>query len=219
MFKKTPALLLSAALLASSAAPVFAQVAGGVMTSVQVNALLAQGWSAKHTILGQPVYDEKSTKIGDIDDILIDKTSGAAQPLAGVGGFLGIGEHYVAIDTNALKTQDKKLVWSGATKDAVKALPAVDRSKLPANEISLKKSLLGASVHNAKKETVGKVEDVIIAPDKHAYFAILSAGSYLAMDKHDVAIPVSQFKFDGDVQLPNATKDELRALPAFNYSK
>ncbi|MDE2578485.1 MAG: PRC-barrel domain-containing protein [Hyphomicrobiales bacterium] len=218
MKKATIAVLVSSLALGVVAAPAFAQVAGGVTTSVQVNSVLAKGWSVKRTVLGQDIHDEKGVKIGDIDDVLVDKATGHAQPLVGVGGFLGIGEHYVAIDSKALRLVNNKLVWTGVTKDAVKAMPAIDRSKLPAGVVSLKKSVLGSSVHNAAKETVGKIEDVIIAPDGSASFAILSAGSYLAMDKHDVAIPISQFKMDGDFQLPNATKDMLRALPPFVYA-
>ncbi|MFT4098868.1 MAG: PRC-barrel domain-containing protein [Rhodoblastus sp.] len=211
--------IVAIAIALAPASPAFAQIAGGVATDVQVNAMLATGWSAKKTILGQDVYDEHKSKIGDIDDIVIDKTTGAAQPLVGVGGFLGMGEHYVAIDTSALKIVDGKLIWGGATKDAVKALPAVDRSKLPANAISLKKSVVGSTVYNSAKESVGKIEDVIIAPDKRASFAILSAGSYLAMDKHDVAVPIGKLSFGDTVVMADATKDSLRALPEFRYAK
>ena len=219
MNTRTMTYIFAAAVAIAPVSSAFAQIAGGVTTDVQVNAVLATGWSAKKTILGQDVYDEHKSKIGDIDDILINKTTGAAQPLVGVGGFLGIGEHYVAIDTNALKLVDAKLVWSGATKDSVKALPAVDRSKLPSTVISLKKSVLGSTVHNSAKESIDKIEDVIIAPDKHASFAILSAGSYLAMDKHDVAVPIGKLTFGGDVVMAGATKDSLRALPEFHYAK
>ena len=40
------------------------------------------------------------------------------------------------------------------------------------------------------------------------------------MGKHDVAVPVSQFKLnDGKLVLAGATPDALKAMPAFEYSK
>jgi hypothetical protein len=38
--------------------------------------------------------------------------------------------------------------------------------------------------------------------------------------KHDVAIPVSQFRVENNkITLPGATKDALKALPKFEYAK
>jgi hypothetical protein len=40
------------------------------------------------------------------------------------------------------------------------------------------------------------------------------------MGKHDVAIPVNQFKLvEGKIILPGATKDAVKAMPAFEYAK
>jgi hypothetical protein len=40
------------------------------------------------------------------------------------------------------------------------------------------------------------------------------------MDKHDVAIPIKQFKVvDGKFTLPGATKDAIKKMPAFKYAK
>lgn len=85
---------------------------------------------------------------------------------------------------------------------------------------SLKDSILGKTVHNDADESVGKVEDVIIAPDGTVSFAILSVGGFLGMGAHDVAIPVKNFRVtDGKIVLPGATKDALKELPKFEYTK
>ncbi|WP_425324971.1 PRC-barrel domain-containing protein [Lampropedia aestuarii] len=85
---------------------------------------------------------------------------------------------------------------------------------------SLKDSVLGKTVKNDADESVGKVEDVILAPDGTVSFAILSVGGFLGMGSHDVAIPVKNFRVtDGNITLPGATKDALKDLPKFEYAK
>jgi sporulation protein YlmC with PRC-barrel domain len=85
---------------------------------------------------------------------------------------------------------------------------------------SLKKSVLGKSVYNEEGKSVGKIDDVIVAPDKAVSYAIVGAGGFLGVGKHDVAIPVSQFRVENNkITLPGATKDALKALPKFEYAK
>jgi hypothetical protein len=51
-------------------------------------------------------------------------------------------------------------------------------------------------------------------------YAIINAGGFLALAKHDVAIPVSQFKLvDNKLVLPGATKEALKAIPEFQYAQ
>ncbi len=85
---------------------------------------------------------------------------------------------------------------------------------------SAKKLIMGKDVYNDKNEKVGVVDDLIIAQDKAVSYAIIGAGGFLGMGKHDVAIPVNHFKMvEGKVTLPGATKDAVKALPAFEYAK
>ena len=85
---------------------------------------------------------------------------------------------------------------------------------------SAKRHILGQSVYNEKNESVGSINDIIIAPDKSVSYAIVGAGGFLGLAKHDVAIPVSQFKLvDGKLVLAGATKEALKALPRFEYAK
>lgn len=85
---------------------------------------------------------------------------------------------------------------------------------------SLKKSFLGKSVYNDEGKAVGKVDDIIVAPDSSISYAIVGAGGFLGVGKHDVAIPIKQFTVaNGKITLPGATKDALKALPKFEYAK
>jgi sporulation protein YlmC with PRC-barrel domain len=97
---------------------------------------------------------------------------------------------------------------------------AVEEMKAVALGWSAKKHIMDKDVYNSDNEKVGKVEDLIIAPDKAVSYAIVGVGGFLGIDRHDVAIPAGQLKIEGDkLVLPGATKEALKALPKFEYAK
>jgi sporulation protein YlmC with PRC-barrel domain len=102
-----------------------AQVAGTTLLGVTVTELqeVAKGWSVKHTILGQHVYNDKNERIGTVDDLIVTPDKAVSYAIVNAGGFLGLAKHYVAIPVSQFKLVDKKLVLPGATKDALKASP------------------------------------------------------------------------------------------------
>ena len=84
---------------------------------------------------------------------------------------------------------------------------------------SANRQILGHPVYNNMDERIGAVEDIIVTTDKSVSYAIINAGGFLAVAKHNVAIPVSQFQLSGEkLVLPGATKDALKAIPAFEYA-
>jgi sporulation protein YlmC with PRC-barrel domain len=84
---------------------------------------------------------------------------------------------------------------------------------------SAKRAILGQPVFNDKDERVGSIDDIIIAPDKAVSYAIINAGGFIGLTKHDVAIPVSQLKLvDNKLVLAGATKEALKASPPFQYA-
>ena len=83
---------------------------------------------------------------------------------------------------------------------------------------SVKKTLLGKTIYNEVGKKVGKVQDIIIAPDKSVSYIIVEAGGFIDMGRHDVAVPVSQIKDQGGkLVLPGATVASIKALPQFEY--
>ena len=85
---------------------------------------------------------------------------------------------------------------------------------------SAKRQILGQPVFNDKDERVGSIDDIIVAPDKAVSYAIINAGGFTGLTKHDVAIPVSQLKLvDNKLVLAGATKEALRASPPFEYAR
>jgi sporulation protein YlmC with PRC-barrel domain len=84
---------------------------------------------------------------------------------------------------------------------------------------SAKRQVLGKTVYNDTGEAIGKVDDIIVAPDKAVSYAIIGAGGFLGVGRHDVAIPVSQLKeTDQKFILAGGTKDAIKAMPPFEYA-
>jgi sporulation protein YlmC with PRC-barrel domain len=59
-------------------------------------------WRASK-LVGVNVYNEANEKIGDINDVILDKSGKVENVVLGVGGFLGMGEHYVAVAYDKFK--------------------------------------------------------------------------------------------------------------------
>jgi sporulation protein YlmC with PRC-barrel domain len=116
--------------IAAGAVDAVAQTAGS-MISVSTIELreLATGWSAKKQILGKGVYNDAGDKVGDINDLIVTPDKAVSYAIVGVGGFLGVGEHEIAVPVGQLKQQEGKIVLPGATKDALKAAPKFEYAK------------------------------------------------------------------------------------------
>jgi len=110
---------------------VAAQVVGSTTIGVPATEIttLARGWSAKQQILGKPVVNDHNERVGDVDDIIIAPDKSLSYAIIGVGGFLGVGEHYVVIPFDQLKSSNGKYVLPGASKDTLKAMPPFKYSK------------------------------------------------------------------------------------------
>ena len=115
--------------IAAGAADSAAQTAGSTLISTEQLREVATGWSAKKQILGKDVYNDAGEKIGDINDLIVAPSRAFAYAIVGVGGFLGMGEHNVAVPVSKFKQQMGKIVLSGATKDALKAAPKFEYAK------------------------------------------------------------------------------------------
>ena len=115
--------LLTAALLGSvlMAGPALAQTttnqtmsSGSASSSQHINASTTGQWQASQ-IVGLDVYDNQNQKIGDIRELMMDKSGKVDKAVIGVGGFLGLGEHNVAVNFSDLKFSDQAAPSSTAS--------------------------------------------------------------------------------------------------------
>ena len=56
---------------------------------------------------------------------------------------------------------------------------------------SAARQILGRPVVNEHNQPIGRVQDIIVAPDASVSHIIVGAGGFLGMRRHDVAIPAS----------------------------
>ena len=70
-------------------------------------------WRASK-LVGLSVYNDKNESLGSINDLLTDKSGNIKAVVIGVGGFLGVGEHLVAVPLDKIKFVNEPVVYAGA---------------------------------------------------------------------------------------------------------
>ncbi|WP_245414515.1 PRC-barrel domain-containing protein [Aestuariivirga litoralis] len=81
--------------------------------------------------IGKTVYDQAGNNIGDVNDLIVSGDGNVEAVILGVGGFLGIGEKDVAVNTEAIKIVtdgDNKRLVVEATKEVLENAPTYDRN-------------------------------------------------------------------------------------------
>ena len=133
-------------------------IAIGAICALATTAAVAQGSSSTQTasakgewqaskLIHMNVYNGQNQKIGDIKELMLDKSGKIANVVIGVGGFLGMGEHDVAVNFDRLKWSNTAGTTGSsqsssatnktypdhavldATKDQLKSMPNFDYSK------------------------------------------------------------------------------------------
>jgi sporulation protein YlmC with PRC-barrel domain len=74
-------------------------------------------WRASK-LVGLNVYNDKNESLGSINDLLTDKSGNIKAVVIGVGGFLGVGEHLVAVPLDKIKFVNEPVVYAGAAAPA-----------------------------------------------------------------------------------------------------
>src|SRR5262249_45859059 len=71
-------------------------------------------WRASK-LVGLSVYNGKNESVGSINDMLTDKDGKIVAIVIGVGGFLGMGEHLVAVPFDKVKFSTEPVAYTGAS--------------------------------------------------------------------------------------------------------
>ncbi|MBR0960228.1 PRC-barrel domain-containing protein [Bradyrhizobium japonicum] len=120
---------------------------------------------------GVKVYNEANENIGSINDLLMDKSGAIKIAVIGVGGFLGMGEHQVAVPYEKLKFVNEPVAYSGTAATSPPGRPATTTT----------------------------------------------TGAATGTDKTAATPPAP--KWYPDHAVFNASKDELKNMPAFKYAE
>jgi len=120
---------LVTASLALLASPVFAEEAKttGTAPAEAKFSTVTKDEMFSSKLKGLNVYNQKDESVGEITDLAIRNSQIDALILS-VGGFLGVGEHYVAVSPSSVSIRhdaknDKWVASMNTTKEALKAAP------------------------------------------------------------------------------------------------
>ncbi|MCP3373469.1 PRC-barrel domain-containing protein [Bradyrhizobium cajani] len=124
--KSIAAGLAATALLATAA---FAQQPPAATTDKAPTAATATTTSASDQwrgskMSGVKVYNEANENIGSINDLLMDKSGNIKIAVIGVGGFLGMGEHLVAVPFDKLKFVNEPVAYTSTSQTNPPGRPA-----------------------------------------------------------------------------------------------
>jgi len=139
---------------------------------------------------GLNVYNQNNEKIGDISELIVDSSGKVQAVVVGVGGFLGMGEHDVAIpfEQISLVNEPRAVATTATTTDP--NAPAVPRAPATATAPAAP-----GTVNPNVPTTTGTV-----ATDQRADAANRSAPDHAMLKM-------------------NMTKDQLKAAPEFKYAR
>lgn len=84
-------------------------------TSMTSAANLKGNWRSSK-LVGLAVYNDSNEKLGDISELIVDKSGKINAVIIGVGGFLGVGQHDIAVSFDKLKWLDEPVRSASADK-------------------------------------------------------------------------------------------------------
>ena len=89
---------------------------GGLLATTMLIPAFAAGdmWRSSK-LIGLNVYNDQNEKLGDISEILLDKSGKVDGVIIGVGGFLGMGQHDIKVEMSKLKFVDEPVRTSSST--------------------------------------------------------------------------------------------------------
>ena len=114
-------------------------------------------WRASK-VVGLSVYNDNNQSIGSINDLLTDKSGNIKAAVIGVGGFLGVGEHLVAIPFEKIKFVNEPVAYTGAA-----GAPPAMGNRPPATTTT------GAATNNSQPASAAGAQPNPWYPD-HALF-------------------------------------------------
>jgi sporulation protein YlmC with PRC-barrel domain len=200
-------------------------------------------------LIGRKIVNTSGDTVGDVDSVVIDQSGKVRYVIVGVGGFLGIGKKDVALAWDELTiAENGEKVVTTATKDQLAALPehkfpaAVNPGTVYSYDEALKSNptlgspeqmapaagtvgikaskLVGATVKNAKGESIGEIHEIVLAGDGSTQGLVIDVGGFLGINERPVLVKWSDVTIRSDtngavVVATNMEKTQLEQLPEY----
>jgi sporulation protein YlmC with PRC-barrel domain len=200
-------------------------------------------------LIGRNIVNTNGDTVGEIESVVIDQSGKVRYVIVGVGGFLGIGKKDVALAWDELAiSENGEKVTTTATKDQLAALPehkfpeavkpgtvysydeaiksnptlaSPEQMAPAAGAVGIKASkLVGATVKNAKGESIGEIHEVVLAGDGSTQGLVIDVGGFLGMNERPVLVKWSDVTIQADTSgavlvATNMEKAQLEQLPEY----
>jgi sporulation protein YlmC with PRC-barrel domain len=88
-----------------------ASVAFAAPPTISESQLQGSTWRTSK-VVGLNVYNDKNENVGSINELLVDKSGNIKAAVLSVGGFLGMGSHYVAVPFDRIKFSNEPVSYS-----------------------------------------------------------------------------------------------------------
>ena len=98
-------------------------IGGLLATTMLMPAFGAEMWRSSK-LIGLNVYNDQNEKLGDIGEILLDKSGKVDGVVIGVGGFLGMGKHDIKVAMDKLKFVDEPVRTASTTGSSTTTSPS-----------------------------------------------------------------------------------------------
>ena len=95
--------LVSGAAYAQTAQPADRAAPAATKSPASSEKMMLKGKWRVSKLMGLDVYNEANEKLGDVNELILDKDGKVSAVVIGVGGFLGMGEHDIAVTMDNLK--------------------------------------------------------------------------------------------------------------------
>jgi len=108
------ALLATVAFAQTATTPADTGKASAPATASDMSSSYQGTWRASK-VVGLSVYNDSNESLGSINDLLMDKSGDVKAVVIGVGGFLGVGEHLVAVPIDKVKFVTEPVAYNSAS--------------------------------------------------------------------------------------------------------
>jgi sporulation protein YlmC with PRC-barrel domain len=161
-------------------------------------------------IVGLSVYNDNNESIGSVNELLADKSGNIKAVVIGVGGFLGVGEHLVAIPFDKVKWVTEPVAYTG-TAGATGNRPGSTTTTGAANP----NAPAGGSTSST---TPSSTPPSSTASNSTTPSSSTSSSSASSSSTSSSATSSKSNPWYPDHAVYNASKDELKGMPEFKYN-
>ncbi len=125
--------IVSGAAYAQQATPAERAAPAATTAAASSDKMMLKGKWRASKLMGLDVYNEANEKLGDVNELILDKDGKVAAVVIGVGGFLGMGEHDIAVTMDKLKFIEEPVRTSAAPAATTTRETTTGTATAPAN--------------------------------------------------------------------------------------